>query len=141
MSTTPPENASGLTSAHLPLPAAKRRPSKRLQRIRDYEQEVLDDPDPLAASLGATNADMMRINHRLMKAINEGFARFANPLEDLPNLLPAVNVCSQFTRQIHRLAEFDRQLRGGATNGAPAAPRKLQIGGGSGTAPSEKGNA
>jgi len=140
MSTTPPDRPGVLSPKPTGRPPANRRKAKRPQRIRDYEQEVLNDPDALAANLGAVNADLMWISYRLGKVTRAALARSTNPLEDLAGLLPAINASAQVARQIHRLAEFDSRQRGGAANGAPAASRKQlpQVGDGSGTAPSEE---
>lgn len=106
--------------------SSERRRNPRLQRIRDYQREALANPDALAANLGAVNADLMQIAYRLLKATNAAFAQSANPLEDFTALLSALNVSSQLTRQIHRLAEFDERRRGGAANVTPASPFLLR---------------
>jgi hypothetical protein len=92
-----------------------RRLNPRLKRIRDYERDALNNLDALKANLGAINADLMRVDYRLLNATNAALARSSQPMEDFPALLPALNVISQLTRQIHRLAELDGKLPNGAS--------------------------
>lgn len=90
-----------------PLPQS----SLRLQRIDEYRQEALANPDALSANLGAVNSDLMRMAYRLMHVADEVLAQSANPLEEMSKLLPVIGVSAQFARQIQRYAEFDTRAR------------------------------
>lgn len=121
MSTTPSDRAGDQTPQPTTNPSGNQQQDKWQERIQDYVRQALDDPDALAAILGATNAAMIGLNYQIMEAVRAALAKAANPLEDVPNLLPAFKTCSQATREIHRLAQVDRRLRSPGTNGTPSA--------------------
>ena len=103
-------------------PKAGRRRSRRLERIRDYQQQSLANPDPLLANLGAANSDMMQVSYRLRQILDVALARSAGAPDDLPGLLPGVNAFSQLTRQIHRFCDLSHRLSAGHQGGAARAP-------------------
>jgi hypothetical protein len=97
-------------------PLTGRRCNRRLQRIDDYQRASLADPDALAANVGAIGSDLMKMEYRLMKAINGALARSPDPIGDFATLLPAIETCAQVTRQIFRLADLSYRLRGARTS-------------------------
>jgi hypothetical protein len=99
-------------------PAAGRRRSRRLERIRDLQRQSLAHPDPLQANLGAANGDLMRICYRLTKMLDAALARSAAAPDDLSGLLAGVATFGQLTRQIHRFSDLSHRLSAGQQGGA-----------------------
>lgn len=101
-------------SGHSP----KRPRSSRLQRIDEYRQEALAQPDALRANLGALNSDLMRMAYRLNRATNRALAHTSDLLQEFNTVGPAVAACLQVARQVDRLAQLELRLQG------PPPPRE-----------------
>lgn len=92
-------------------PHAPRRRPRRLERIRDYQEESLGRADALSACLGASNADLMRISYRLSKAVDATLASSAPALEPSSNVYPAMDMLSRLNRQVEHFAELEVRMR------------------------------
>jgi hypothetical protein len=114
------------TSGGSSSPSHSRR-HRRLQRIADYLDQSLANPDPLAANVGAISSDLMKLQYRLTKNLNTALVRSPEPVETFRSFLPAIQTCSQLTRQIFRLTDLSYRLRMAAGNpmsGGSAEPDK-----------------
>ena len=116
---TVPRRAS--TSPAEPDPAAADVSRLRLERIREYLVESLEQPNALRANVGAISSDLMLMGVRLKEAIDEGLADGSNPLGRFEQLMPAIEGYLKVIRQIDRLAQLDRHLS--EAQAGPERPR------------------
>src|SRR5262245_19224027 len=98
-------------------PATQGRRSQRLQRIQDYRRQALDRPDPLMATLGAANSDLLLLQYRFTQVLNRVLARSARSLEEFEDVAPEVQLCLQLSRQIDRFVQLEQRL--GSSAGLP----------------------
>ena len=82
----------------------------RLAKIRQYQNDSLQQPDALQANLGAVSSDLMLLAYRLHETINRSLAGSSNRLERFAKLSRAIETYLKITRQIDRLANLDRLL-------------------------------
>jgi hypothetical protein len=92
---------------------------RRYQRIIDYHNTALAIEDPLAANVGAVNADLMLMTYRLKQAIGEAMDVTPTALEEFEKLMPAVDSFLRISRQVERFAKLNLQL---AAAGAKLPP-------------------
>ncbi|NQU21149.1 MAG: hypothetical protein HQ567_07685 [Candidatus Nealsonbacteria bacterium] len=105
---TVPEGAN--TAPAQPDPATPDVSKLRLEKIREYLVESLEQGDALQANLGATSSDLMLMGFRLKEAIEKAMADSSAPLARFEQLMPAIEGYLKVTRQIDRLAQLDRRL-------------------------------
>ncbi len=95
----------------------------RLEKIREYLVDSLQQTDTLQANLGATSSDLMLMGYRLKEAIEIAFADASNPIGRFEQLMPAVEGYLKVTRQIDRLAQLDLRLTDARAAGNRPKPR------------------
>jgi hypothetical protein len=81
---------------------------RRQMRIADYEHLCLEHPDPLVASVGALNADLLTLAQRVGGVLNQALAELGT-VGTVTELAPVLNTFQSITRQIGRYAEFEQR--------------------------------
>ena len=81
---------------------------ERHQRIGEYLRAALALEDPLAANVGAINADLMMFAHSLQRAIASALE--TKRLDEFGKLMPAIDSHMRISRQVERLAKLNQQL-------------------------------
>lgn len=82
----------------------------RVRRIQEYLKHALGHTDALEANVGAVNADLMRISHRLAQAIHEAIDAGPSSLEDFEGIIPAVDNLLRLDKQIDRFTALEQRL-------------------------------
>ena len=119
---------SDLNTAHTGLRASQYQEA-RLDRVLDYQVEVLKKEDNLAAALGTVNAGLMVVTIQMEEFIRRAFAGNPKRIDRVQKLLPCVQTYLQATRQVDRLAQVELRVaayRKGKSPGnadSPANPR------------------
>ena len=83
--------------------------TRRQEKIDDYREEALKNPDPLRANLGVVVSDLLELEYRYKQAMDAAFAAGNNPLETFQNLGAAMDGYHRTVRQIDRFARLDTQ--------------------------------
>ncbi|MEX0715185.1 MAG: hypothetical protein WD066_01290 [Planctomycetaceae bacterium] len=114
----PRETSPGTTSAGATSPGATSAPSAsgdspapprpdRWERHADFLAHALGQIDPLSANVGAVEADLLTLSHRMMRTIERSLPE---TLEDFAPLKPALDSLLKVQRMIGRFAVLDAHL-------------------------------
>ena len=76
----------------------------------DYLRSSLAMKDPLAANVGAVNADLMAFAHCLQRAITRALDMAPTALGEFEKLMPAIDSHMRISRQVERLTKLNQQL-------------------------------
>ena len=99
---------------------------QRRRRVQKYHVRALASDDPLKASLGSINAELMHIAMALDRAVNEYLAAGPLSLERIMRHRSAVEVLLKLARQIDRFAQLERRPVGRSKDAeAVGSPPKL----------------
>jgi len=83
---------------------------RRQEKIDDFREEALKNPDPLRANLGVVVSDLLEMEYRYKQAMDAAFAAAGNnALETFQNLGSAMDGYHRTVRQIDRFARLDTQ--------------------------------
>lgn len=82
----------------------------REQRILDYLGMVLNMDDPLRASIGALNADLLTFAHHMQRIIKPALEKLPAQPGALANVVPAVESHARVARQVERFATLGDRL-------------------------------
>ena len=88
----------------------------RLERILDYVNQSLAKLNPLEASLGALNADLMLMAYRLRQVLDDALQEGAAAFEELEELAPTIDQLLRILKQIERFSQLAIKLGNGNTN-------------------------
>jgi hypothetical protein len=88
------------------------RQQDRLERVLDYQADVLKKKDHLEAVLGVVNAGLMSVTCQIDEFIEQALAASPRTNDRVQKLLPAIQIYLQATRQIDRLAQLQLRLEG-----------------------------
>ena len=99
---------------------------RRRRRAEEYHGRVLSEPDPLKATLGSINAEMMQMCIALDEAIHQRL--FAGPptLERIMRHAAAMELQLKLSRQVERFAQLELRAensRPGDRETFPADPQ------------------
>ena len=103
---------------------------ERHERIMDYLRSSLAMKDPLAANVGAVNADLMAFAHCLQRAITRALDMAPTALDEFEKLMPAIDSHMRISRQVERLTKLNQQLA--RAEQVPQVVKRLTFYGGTG---------
>jgi hypothetical protein len=83
----------------------------REKRIADLLSESLAKSNPLEATIGATNAELMLIGKRFGQVVGEALNQPPENLAELDELMPSVNGYLRITKQIERFSTLQRKFK------------------------------
>ena len=91
---------------------------KRGERLREYLESCLDDPDPLQANIGAAASEMSDVASRLKQLLDEVLSEPTDALHRLDKYSSVFDMYLRCTRQAERYMQLDKRLADvGATTG------------------------
>jgi hypothetical protein len=95
--------------------------------VDEFEQQRLDDPDALAACLGAMQADLLRVGFQLGDAVKRLLAGRPLSAENLQDIEPSLNIYLRVARQNERYGQLDlrRAEQQASASHGPAMEREL----------------
>lgn len=82
---------------------------RRQEKIDEYREEALKNPDPLRANLAVVVSDLLELEHHYKQAMDAAFAAGNNPLDTFQNLGSAMEGYHRTVRHIDRFARLDAQ--------------------------------
>lgn len=91
-------------------------PERRAARIADYFGEAVARRDPLAACVGAANADLLELDRRLHELLQRALGAGVNSLAEIKQLDPAIKRRLETLKQVERLTQLDLRLSQSKTN-------------------------
>lgn len=91
-------------------PESNSQSEERTQRLEDFRKESLSSPNPLAASLGMLNADLMALARQFHVAIDEATRETPTTLEELSMVMPFFDPLLRIVKQIDRLTQLGIKL-------------------------------
>ena len=94
---------------------------RRLEKIRQYLVESLDQEDAWRGCVGPIVCDLLEMCQKLKACIDEELMQAGSFLGALASLEPAFNTYLRIVRQIERLSKVDQRIRGLAAAQSRAA--------------------
>jgi hypothetical protein len=95
----------------------------RLQRIIEYMRDSLADSDPLDANLGAVNADLFLMAHRLMQGMGDVLESRPDSLEEFGLVHQSLDHYLRVTKQIDHFTQLiEKRKRAQGEGGSPGIP-------------------
>jgi hypothetical protein len=83
---------------------------RRLARIAEYEQQSLQNEDPLEGCLGAQNVELMRIALPIEEAIKNMINKANGDLNEILKWKPGFDIYAALIRQVDRFANLELRL-------------------------------
>ena len=83
---------------------------KKLDRIREYLEKSLNDPDLRQAILGMASSDMMALAAQLKKVIDETLSSEIDFVKEFNEIAPVIELFLKASRQTDRYLQLDQRL-------------------------------
>ena len=97
---------------------------RRLEKIRQYLVESLDQEDAWRGCVGPIVCDLLEMCQKLKACLDEELGQAGSFLGALASLEPAFNTYLRIVRQVERLSKLDYRIRGIAV-GQPRAATSI----------------